>query len=126
MPHKRIICFGDSITHGDRSIEGDKKLQAYRYRVCLTDAPHNRVMVAKPANYNKKDFELIVRAVQKGVKTFWKLSALPNRKTDSNNDGGVSMDYIYGSTRMEPVFMMLGQSSGVAAANSTFLIIGYH
>lgn len=79
---------------GGKDGEGDKKIQAYCYRACLTDAPQNRVMVAKPVNYKKEDFELIVRAAQKGVKTFWKLSTLPNRKTDSNNDGGVSMDYI--------------------------------
>ncbi|KAA9036562.1 FAD-dependent oxidoreductase [Ginsengibacter hankyongi] len=79
---------------GGKDGEGDKKIQAYCYRVCLTDATLNRVMVAKPANYKKEDFELIIRAAQKGVKTFWKLSPLPNRKTDSNNDGGVSMDYI--------------------------------
>jgi len=74
--------------------DGDQKIQAYCYRVCLTDVPGNRNMVAKPANYRKEDFELIIRAAQKGVQTFWKLSPLPNRKTDSNNDGGVSTDYI--------------------------------
>ncbi|MDP4285792.1 MAG: FAD-dependent oxidoreductase [Bacteroidota bacterium] len=79
---------------GGKDGEGDKKIQAYCYRVCLTDVPANRIMVAKPANYQKRDFELIVRAAQKGVQTFWKLSPLPNRKTDSNNDGGVSTDYI--------------------------------
>jgi hypothetical protein len=79
---------------GGKDGEGDKKIQAYCYRVCLTDAPLNRVMVTKPANYKKVDFELIIRAAQKGAKIFWKLSPLPNRKTDSNNDGGISMDYI--------------------------------
>ena len=79
---------------GGKDGEADKKIQAYCYRVCLTDAPANRIMITKPAGYRERDFELIVRAAQKDVQTFWKLSPLPNRKTDSNNDGGVSTDYI--------------------------------
>ena len=79
---------------GGKDGDGDKKIQAYCYRICLTDAPGNRIMVTKPANYRKRDFEVIVRAAQNGAQTFWKLSPLPNRKTDSNNDGGVSTDYI--------------------------------
>lgn len=79
---------------GGKDGEGDKKIQAYCYRICLTDAPKNRIMMTKPANYTKRDFEVIVRAAQNGAQTFWKLSPLPNRKTDSNNDGGVSTDYI--------------------------------
>jgi hypothetical protein len=79
---------------GGKDGEGDKKIQAYCYRVCLTDAANNRIMVTKPPNYRKRDFEVIVRAAQNGAQTFWKLSPLPNRKTDSNNDGGVSTDYI--------------------------------
>jgi hypothetical protein len=81
-------------TAGGKDGEGDKKVQAYCYRMCLTDVPENRVMISKPKNYKSKDFELVVRAALRGETTFWKLSAMPNRKTDSNNDGGVSMDYI--------------------------------
>lgn len=81
-------------TTGGIDGSGDKKVQAYCYRMCLTDVPENRIMVSKPANYKSKDFELVVRAALKGETTFWKFSAMPNRKTDSNNDGGVSMDYI--------------------------------
>ena len=79
---------------GGKDGEGDKKTQAYCYRVCLTDATGNRIRVTKPTNYRKTDFELIVRAAQKGAQTFWEISPLPNRKTDSNNNGGVSTDYI--------------------------------
>lgn len=79
---------------GGKDGEGDKKIQAYCYRVCLTDATTNRIKVPKPLNYKKRDFELIIRAAEKRNQIFWKLSPLPNRKTDSNNDGGISTDYI--------------------------------
>jgi hypothetical protein len=74
---------------------GDKKIQAYCYRMCLTDVPDNRVMIEKPANYNEADYELLFRAIEVGQKDrFFKLDLMPNRKTDSNNDSGISTDFI--------------------------------
>ncbi len=73
---------------------GDGNLQAYCYRMCLTNNPANRVMVAKPANYQDEDFELVLRAVEAGQTQFMKMDAMPNAKTDSNNLSGVSTDYI--------------------------------
>lgn len=72
----------------------DNKLQAYCYRICLTDDPSNRIRVAKPAGYDPSDFELVVRATRLGENRLWKLSGLPNRKIDANNDCGISMDAI--------------------------------
>lgn len=73
---------------------GDDKLQAYCYRMCLTNDPANRIKVQKPEGYQKADFELVIRATALGEKRLWKLSALPNRKIDANNDCGISMDAI--------------------------------
>ncbi len=74
---------------------GDKKIQAYCYRMCLTDVPENRVPIGKPPGYRESDYELLFRAIaQKQTDHFFKLSLLPNRKTDSNNDGGISTDDI--------------------------------
>lgn len=72
----------------------DDRLQAYCYRMCLTDDPSNRISVFKPANYNPSDFELVIRATLLGERRLWKLSKLPNRKIDANNDCGISMDAI--------------------------------
>jgi len=74
--------------------QGDDKLQAYCYRMCLTRDLANRIKVQKPAGYKKADFELVTRAAVLGEKRFWKLSALPNQKIDANNDCGISMDAI--------------------------------
>jgi hypothetical protein len=85
---------GINKTPGGKDGEGDKKIQAYCYRMCLTDAPKDRVMVKKPNGYRERDFEIIIRAARQGATRFWKLSPMPNDKTDSNNDSGISTDYI--------------------------------
>ncbi len=73
---------------------GDKKIQAYAYRMCLTDVAANRVAIEKPDGYDPDHYELLFRSISRGVRRFFTLSALPNRKTDSNNSGGMSTDYI--------------------------------
>lgn len=70
----------------------DSRVQGYNFRVCLTDAPANRLPIAKPATYNPLDYELLARwiatrpADDKGGLGV-SFSPLPNRKTDSNNGG---------------------------------------
>ena len=74
---------------------GDHRFQAYCYRLCLTDASGNRIPVTKPKGYDEADFEIVLRAVEAGKRQrFFKTSPMPNRKTDSNNTSGISMDYI--------------------------------
>ncbi|MDR1280965.1 MAG: FAD-dependent oxidoreductase, partial [Opitutaceae bacterium] len=46
--------------------EGDARVQAYNYRVCLTDHPDNRVPFAKPAGYDEKNYELLFRHFEAG------------------------------------------------------------
>jgi len=75
--------------------DGDQRLQAYCYRMCLTDVSENRVAIEKPKDYDEAEYEILFRAIEAGqTDTFFKLSLMPNRKTDSNNDGGISTDYI--------------------------------
>ncbi len=77
---------------------GDNKLQAYCYRMVLTDIPENRIMIEKPKNYDEADFELLFRSIEAGQKFgFFKTSMIPNHKTDSNNTGGFSCDLIGGN-----------------------------
>jgi hypothetical protein len=74
---------------------GDKKIQAYCYRLCLTNLPANRVQIDKPPGYREKDYELLFRCIAAGQERhFLKLSPIPNHKTDTNNDSGISSDAI--------------------------------
>lgn len=75
--------------------EGDDKIQAYCYRMVLTDADENRVPVPKPEGYNEADYEILFRAIEAGqTSRFFKFDFVPNRKTDSNNASGISTDFI--------------------------------
>jgi hypothetical protein len=80
---------------GGKRGEGDDRLQAYCYRMVLTDEPGNRVAIEKPAGYDEAAYEVLFRAIEAGQKGgFFKTSPMPNRKTDSNNTGGISTDFI--------------------------------
>jgi len=73
----------------------DRRVQAYCYRMCLTDHPENRIPFEKPADYDPKNYELLLRNFEAGENGMpWINSAMPNRKTDTNNRTGFSTDFI--------------------------------
>lgn len=77
---------------------GDRKVQAYNYRVCLTDNPENMVEITEPDNYDPTRYELALRlhevSPRKSVYDYFIWSRMPNGKTDINNGGGISTDMI--------------------------------
>ena len=82
---------------------GDKKVQAYCFRLCLTQDRDNQLPLTKPDRYDPGRYELMAR-LQK-VKPWDRLrdgfiiSPMPRGKTDWNNWGlvGFSSDYIGGN-----------------------------
>ncbi|MCI0458938.1 MAG: FAD-dependent oxidoreductase [Gemmataceae bacterium] len=81
-----------------RAGEGDRKVQAYNFRLCLTQRPDLRLPWPKPASYDPKRYELLARYLKArpDVK-FGQLCnpvKLPNGKTDTNNNGPISTDHI--------------------------------
>lgn len=73
----------------------DKMVQGYCFRMTLTNVPKNRILVEKPGDYNELEYELLFRAIEAGYNgPFFIMSMMPNHKTDSNNKGPVSSDYI--------------------------------
>lgn len=75
--------------------EGDSKIQAYCYRMCMTDHLENRILFEKPEGYDSLDYELLLRNYEAGEEGFpWINSKMPNRKTDTNNRTGFSTDFI--------------------------------
>lgn len=77
---------------------GDKKIQAYNFRICLTNDPANRIPITRPARYDSTRYELLLRTIAKipnvTVRNVMKFDGMPNRKTDINNNGGFSTDMI--------------------------------
>jgi FAD dependent oxidoreductase len=84
----------------------DQKIQAYNFRLCLTTVITNKLPIAAPANYHAAQYELLARYIQAIVAggkvpklgTFMNIYPMPNNKTDINNNGPVSTDFIGEST----------------------------
>lgn len=75
--------------------EGDKRIQAYCFRMCLSNNPDNRIPFPKPAGYDPAQYELLLRVFNSGWReTFEKYDHIPNSKTDTNNHGPFSSDNI--------------------------------
>lgn len=73
----------------------DNKIQAYCFRTCMTNHDENRLPFPKPENYDSTQFELLIRVFDTGRKDwFQKFDDIPNRKTDTNNHGPFSSDFI--------------------------------
>ena len=77
---------------------GDKKIQAYNFRICLTNDPQNRIEITRPTNYDSTHYALLLRYLAaKPSKDLWgflKMDTMPNHKTDINNNGPFSTDMI--------------------------------
>ena len=85
---------------------GDDKIQAYCFRMTLTDHIDNKIPFSKPLRYNEMDYELLFRNYEARSGSVnkmynygdplvpWINSDMPNRKTDTNNQKGFSTDFI--------------------------------
>jgi len=82
--------------------EGDASVQAYNFRLCLTTNPENRKPIEPPRGYDPARFELLGRyfdalaAAGKtlGLRHLLSMDMVTRDKTDINNNGAVSTDYI--------------------------------
>lgn len=74
---------------------GDDRIQAYNFRMCLTNVPDNRLPFKQPPGYDRAAYELLARYFRGGWnEVFAKFDPIPGRKTDTNNHGAVSTDFI--------------------------------
>ncbi|TWU03390.1 Arylsulfatase [Neorhodopirellula pilleata] len=89
LPHVHKI---DGLKNG----QGDRKIQAYNYRLCLTTDPELRIPIDKPTGYQAIDHELLLRNFEAGDS---RLPALIDSlagsasKVDWNNMHAVGSDY---------------------------------
>jgi hypothetical protein len=74
---------------------GDRRTQAYNFRMCLTRRQDIRIPFPKPAAYDDKWYVLLKRHLATGWnEAFHKFDPVRNGKTDTNNHGAVSTDFI--------------------------------
>jgi hypothetical protein len=73
----------------------DAGVQAYCYRLCTTDVAANRLPWTRPDGYDARDYELLLRHFEAGSTLApWHPVGMPNGKTDTNNNGAFSTDWI--------------------------------
>ncbi len=84
---------------GRRTGTGDRHVQAYNFRICLTDSAENRIPVTRPPDYDSSRYELLARLLaaqpeMRNINHYFIWSLMPGRKTDVNNRGAFSTDMI--------------------------------
>jgi FAD dependent oxidoreductase len=85
------------VSAGPPGAEGsaDRRVQAYNFRMCVTDVKENQIPFTKPADYDERQYELLLRNFEAGeTRIPWAPVMMPNRKTDVNNNHGFSSDNI--------------------------------
>lgn len=92
------------IQPGDGGVpgEGDQRIQAFNYRLCFTQNATNKLPHLPPPGYQAARYELLGRLLDARVaagndlkmNNFFGISSMPNGKTDMNNNGAVSTDFI--------------------------------
>ncbi|WP_215224087.1 FAD-dependent oxidoreductase [Echinicola shivajiensis] len=93
-PSSGLLPYIQATENGENG-QGDKKIQAYCFRLCMSNHPDNRVPFPKPEDYDQANYELLARVFETGWdEWFNKFDAIPNRKTDTNNHGPFSSDFI--------------------------------
>lgn len=83
---------------------GDRRIQAYCFRACLTKDPANRVPFTRPETYNRDWYEIYLRYLDAGGKLYKPSYSIPNNKTDlgawhdlSHNLYGMNHEYPEGN-----------------------------
>lgn len=82
--------------------QADHAVQAYNFRLCYTQTPANRLPHAPPPKYDPARYELLARYLEAltaaghntQLNELWNPIWMPNGKTDINNNGGFSTDFI--------------------------------
>lgn len=87
----------------ERPGQGDKRVQAYNFRLILSDDPNNQIPFPKPPGYDPARYELLARLLKALTEKEGRaprlnevtlIAPIPNRKADFNNRGAFSTDYI--------------------------------
>ena len=93
------LCWGIQPNTLKERGSGDKLVQAYNFRLCLTDNKENQRPFEKPVNYDPAKYELLARAIRKmdlhiDNYLLFNWGMMPDNKYDVNNRGPLSTDMI--------------------------------
>ncbi len=93
------LVWGISKGHAAPTGTGDDLIQAYNFRICLTDSAENRIPITRPKDYDSSRYVLMARLFKaqpemRDINDYFIWSPMPNNKTDVNNRGGFSTDMI--------------------------------
>ncbi|HVU78070.1 MAG TPA: FAD-dependent oxidoreductase [Gaiellaceae bacterium] len=107
LPHIRPPELDERGWPVERLGDGDGGLQAYGFRVCLTDRDENRIPFAEPDGYDESEFALLDRLLARVDYPVSELlglvpDLLPNGKCDVNSIGPFSLNVLDGSNRAYP------------------------
>jgi len=80
----------------------DSKIQAYNYRLCMTNVAADKLPVLAPPGYDPAQYTLVARqiaamtnnGITPTVDMFMHFGQLPNGKFDVNNTGPISTDFV--------------------------------
>ncbi len=93
-PSSGLLPLVSAVPPGEKGA-ADHRIQAYCFRMCLSNHPDNRVPFQAPPFYDRDQYALLDRIFAAGWnETFHKFDRIPNRKTDTNNHGPFSTDFI--------------------------------
>jgi len=107
LPHIRAPELDEWGWPRDEIGEGDGGLQAYGYRVCLTDREPNRIPFEEPPGYDPDELELLRRLLAAAPLEAADVlglvhDLLPNGNCDVNSIGPFSLNVLDGSNRDYP------------------------
>ena len=96
------LCYGINPKPLEPEGTGDLKIQAFNFRFCLTQNKENFIPITAPSDYDPTRYELLRRVIAKRTTLGWKhnlrsyllITIMPNGKTDINNMGALSTDFI--------------------------------
>ena len=102
-----VLFPGISENEKGKEGSGDKKVQAYNFRLCLTNMFSNRLPFTRPQEYDPSQYKLLqswLTAIKKNenyrslsINDVLAIGPLPRGKADINNNGPFSTNFIGGS-----------------------------
>jgi hypothetical protein len=86
---------GIDLTPVEPNGTGDVRIQAYNFRLCMATTAENRLPFPQPEGYDPAQYQLLARYLATGWnQVFQKFDPIRNAKTDTNNHGAISTDFI--------------------------------